>query len=108
MPQAKPGQQKRSARGTNVICQVGGVDRLFWFLCPACARQHWFKVTAPEPHWNYNGNRVRPTVYEEILVTNYPEMSRCRITLTDGNVAFGDDSDHLLAGCVVPLVPITG
>lgn len=97
----------KKIKDLNVLRQVGGSDYLFWFWCPGCDRQHWFKITTPEPHWDYNRDRARPSVEGEILVTNYPEMTRCRVRVVDGSAVFGDDCFHILAGSTVPLPTIS-
>ena len=80
----------------------------FVFFCPACKEHHQFWVTYGPVVWTFNGNLDAPT-FEPSLRVNPPGPGHvsgcphCHLNVTDGNIHFHPDSDHAMAGQVVPL-----
>jgi hypothetical protein len=68
-------------------------DPEFVFDCPGCGYGHWFKTTGDSPRWSWNGDYERPTISPSLMVR-------------DGQIQFLSDSDHVLAGQTVPMVPV--
>lgn len=100
---------------------------MFW--CPGCECAHgiWTKDErnpVTNAAWDFNGDRVRPTISPSILVRckrdiTDDEHSRimagetidipdriCHSFVRDGQIQFLSDCTHSLAGKTVPLEPI--
>lgn len=92
-----------------------------YLYCPGCDDLHDVEI-APEnnPHWEWNGDRDRPTIVPSILRTGvqWPEGEHfhkprhhvaagepifCHSFVTDGNWVFLSDCTHDLAGQTLPL-----
>lgn len=90
------------------------------FWCPGCDERHAIS-TGPDG-WTWNGDRVRPTFTPSVLAhphqtvvdpdlvgealwasENVRMTPRCHSFVTDGRIAFLDDSTHPLAGQTVDL-----
>ncbi len=76
-------------------------DGRLTFWCPGCECGHWFKTSAPEPTWTWNGSMENPTVQPSIRTQG---KIMCHVYLTDGRIQFLGDCGHALAGKTVPMV----
>lgn len=105
-----------SSRLRNV---AGGL--VFW--CPGCDGAHIVRVgDGPGPRWGWDGSVERPTFTPSILVTGVAALTdaehdaymrgeglppcrplRCHSFVTDGQIQFGGDCTHAMAGQTVPL-----
>lgn len=94
--------------------QLGGL--MFW--CPACGYHHVVHTAGQGwdgETWTFNGDGDSPTFRPSINVTtgravdptfireegDPPEV--CHSYITNGQIQFLDDCDHILAGQTVPL-----
>lgn len=81
---------------------------LAWF-CPACRHCHSVH-TAGSPRWDWNGNRVRPTLSPSVLHyfvdDDGSRKTLCHYFIRDGRIEFCSDSPHAFAGQSVALEPI--
>lgn len=78
--------------------------------CPGCNRRH---LVHDDGRWTFNGDVERPTFKPSINICCNPKdhkeyrpecpTTRCHFVITDGEISFGDDSTHALAGQKVPL-----
>jgi hypothetical protein len=66
---------------------------LFW--CPGCEYMHAFDY-----RWRFNGDYVAPTVTPSVVSEGF---KRCHLFVRDGQLQFLEDSEHELAGQVVPM-----
>lgn len=85
------------------------------FHCPGCKSLHGIPIAGPEA-WEWNGDKVKPTITPSILVmgtrfkADHPgdlaqEDARCHSFIRDGQIQFLADCAHPLAGQTVPLAP---
>jgi hypothetical protein len=80
---------------------------IFW--CPGCKMTHPYRVRTPNgrrPSWNFNGDGNRPTFTPSLLVYNCTPTGNCHLLVTEGQIAYCNDSAHDLAGKTVAMVPI--
>lgn len=75
------------------------------FECPGCECPHAVPVT--RGGWQWNGSRVRPTLYPSVLVRCPGGLIEvCHSSVRDGRIVFFSDCTHLLAGRTVDLPEI--
>ena len=74
--------------------------RAWMFLCPACNAPHQC-----DDRWVYNSNSERPTFTGSVMVQSIPDIGRpqCHSQVTDGKIAYYEDSGHSLRGQTVEL-----
>ena len=83
-----------------------GQEHLFLFYCPACEMSHPYRVTGEGPKWDFDGDLTSPTFTPSLRVHNVGENGGdCHLFLTRGEIRFCSDSDHDMAGKIVPLGP---
>jgi hypothetical protein len=82
-------------------------DRL-WLWCPGCDDVHAIVVTG-EGSWNWNADRVAPSIDPSIKVEYVmkAERSVCHSFVRDGAWQFLSDSTHKLAGQIVRMSNVT-
>ena len=54
--------------------------------------------------WTWNGDKVKPTASPSLLIRVSSE-AKCHLFIKGGNLEFCGDSEHKLAGKIVPMVP---
>jgi hypothetical protein len=71
-------------------------------FCPACECVHIF-----DNRWTFNGDEEKPTFSPSMLVYEHPYADdirpRCHSFVTDGKIAFCEDSGHEYAGQTLDL-----
>lgn len=80
---------------------VGEGELWHTFFCPGCQCNHHFTKA-----WQWNGDRVKPTVKPSILVNgdlSNPSTPRCHIFITDGRIQYLADCTHSMAGQTVDM-----
>jgi hypothetical protein len=79
---------------------------VFVHWCPACKRPHEIHLRASthlqRQRWDWNDNMARPTFWPDFRV-ELAAGGVCHYWITDGQITFGGDSAHALAGHVGPL-----
>lgn len=91
----------QGAKRGGLSALLRSTDGKWMWWCPGCECGHWFKTTAPEPTWTWNGSLERPTVTPSIRMMG---KINCHVYLTDGMIQFLGDCQHALAGKTVPMV----
>lgn len=97
------------------VLELGGSDphqRLTWW-CPGCRTGHGVPIPPHRQAWQWNGDRLRPTLTPSVLVTyDGPDAGRdgappavCHCFIRDGQIDFLGDCTHDHAGRTVPLAP---
>lgn len=77
------------------------------FWCEGCNETHRIPVNQPSgTSWQWNGDRVKPTLSPSIHCLPVPEISvkRCHSFVRNGMIEFLSDCEHALAGKTVPLL----
>ena len=78
----------------------------FTFHCPGCGCLHFFVSDGPQK-WNWNGDKIKPTVTPSIHVqwgsVQKPNQV-CHFFITEGTIQFCGDSTHELACKTVPMI----
>lgn len=94
------------------IREYEGGAKLVQFYCPGCRHLHYVNVAgdkAKHPVWEWNGDRVKPTLAPSIKVTGYigeaPEGC-CHSFVRNGRIEFLPDCTHDHAGRPVDLLPV--
>ena len=87
------------------------------FYCDGCKSGHTIEVESPSARWQWNGDRVKPTISPSILCwlehrpdedeeeKKYVDSRRCHSFVREGMIEFLSDCGHELAGKTVPLHP---
>jgi hypothetical protein len=79
----------------------------YQFWCPGCETFHWAQVKADRgPVWGFNNDLERPTFTPSILCNGdqrCPDLPRCHMYVTDGNIQYLSDCTHKLAGQTIPI-----
>jgi hypothetical protein len=80
----------------------------WYFVCPACNAVHQC-----DTRWKFNGDKAKPTFDGSVLVHAVPVTSksvpgykgrpRCHSQVTDGKIAYYEDSTHAFAGKTLDL-----
>jgi len=65
------------------------------FYCPGCKYNHMV-----DERWKFDGNYERPTFTPSLITTT---SIRCHLNITNGMINFHIDSEHDLAGKIVPM-----
>ena len=89
-----------------VAQRPGEHDPDFVFWCPGCQFGHgvWVTTTCKSTgaQWTWNGSMDAPSFTPSILITGEHGVI-CHSFVTDGNIHFGSDCSHALAGTVVKM-----
>lgn len=81
-------------------------DGTLMFWCPGCKEHHGVPVDGSRG-WEWDGDKVRPTIKPSILVRSGRDMKNvCHSFVRGGHIEFLSDCTHDLAGKTVPLEPI--
>ena len=83
----------------------------YHFFCPGCKTIHGFRIVnydpnanPPLPTWTFNGDLEKPTFSPSLLYQKENgAKQRCHLFMTNGELHFCGDSEHELAGKVVPI-----
>jgi hypothetical protein len=73
-----------------------------WLVyCPGCKSGHLF-----DDRWTFNGDMMKPTFMNSMLVNQSDEKTRCHSFVKDGMIQFLGDCGHELRNQTVPLEAI--
>lgn len=78
------------------IVDDGDGSKGYHIFCPACKQVHHFNDS-----WGFNGDINNPTVEGSLGTKN--ELGYCHGFITNGQISFGADSTHAMAGQTVEL-----
>lgn len=75
-----------------------------WFHCPAC-KVHHSAIVDGSRGWSWNGDAEFPTISPSLLVAGEigGEPVLCHSFVTEGQIRFLPDCNHLLAGKTVEI-----
>lgn len=79
-------------------------QHILLFHCPGCGRTHPYHAEnhPGRPRWSWNGDGDKPTFTPSLLVYASETTPRCHLFLTNGMIHYCADSEHELAGRIVP------